>query len=152
MKLKIGDTAPDFSLLDQQGKKHSLTDYNEKWLVLYFYPKDLTPGCTDQACDIRDNYSLLTEKGISILGISADDEKMHQKFATKHHLNFPLLSDTEKVMILAYGVWGSKQFMGKKFDGILRTTFIIDEKGKIAHIIDKVKTKEHVAQILEAIN
>jgi len=149
--LKIGDHAPDFSLNDQTGKKHTLSDYAGKKLALYFYPKDMTPGCTAQACDLRDHQDNLANQNIQILGISADSEAMHEKFIAKHQLPFPLLADIDKKTITDYGVWGPKQFMGKKYDGILRTTFIIDEKGIIMSIINKVKTKEHAQQILDEI-
>jgi len=117
--------------------------------VLYFYPKDSTPGCTAQACNLRDNYDYLLKSGYVVLGISADGEKSHQRFIEKHGLPFPLIADKEKEIIKAYGVWGPKKFMGKTFDGILRTTFIIDGEGIIEEVIDKVNTKEHTKQILE---
>lgn len=148
-KLKIGDQAPRFSLNDQDGKQHQLSDYAGKKLALYFYPKDMTPGCTFQACNLRDNFTLLEEADIQILGISADSEEKHQRFIARHNLPFPLLADTDKKMINDYGVWGPKQFMGKKFNGILRTTFVIDGNGLITNIIEKVKTKHHADQILE---
>lgn len=150
-KLNLGDKAPDFKLPDQSGKVHQLSDYLGQKIALYFYPKDMTPGCTFQACNLRDNFTLLKDNSIQILGISADNEAKHQKFIDKHNLPFPLLADVDKKMINDYGVWGPKQFMGKKFDGILRTTFVVDEKGYIADIIDKVKTKHHAEQILESI-
>lgn len=147
--LKIGDQAPEINIKDQDGKTHQLADYKGKKLVLYFYPKDATPGCTAQACNLRDNIPALKKLGYEVLGVSADNEKSHQKFIEKQQLNFPLLADTEKELIQRYGVWGEKKFMGKTFDGIHRTTFIIDEQGKIADIITKVKTKEHTDQILK---
>lgn len=147
--LKIGDQAPEINIKDQDGKTHQLADYKGKKLVLYFYPKDATPGCTAQACNLRDNIPALKKSGYEVLGVSADNEKSHQKFIEKQQLNFPLLADTEKELIQRYGVWGEKKFMGKTFDGIHRTTFIIDEQGKIADIITKVKTKEHTDQILK---
>lgn len=150
--LKIGDHAPDFCLKDQTGKKHQLSDYAGKKLALYFYPKDMTPGCTAQACDLRDHHDNLVNQNIQILGVSADTEAMHEKFIAKYQLPFPLLADVDKKTINDYGVWGPKQFMGKKYDGILRTTFIIDEKGIMMSIINKVKTKEHAQQILNEIN
>jgi len=147
--LKVGDKAPDFAALDQNGKQHSLKDYQGKKLALYFYPKDDTPGCTAQACDIRDNFDLLKKAGISILGVSVDDEKSHKKFEEKFNLPFPLLVDDEKKIVQDYGVWGLKKFMGKEFMGTNRITFLINGEGQIEHIIDKVKTKEHSRQIMD---
>lgn len=149
--LKIGDQAPDFMCKDQEGKTHTLKDYQGKKVALYFYPKDMTPGCTDQACDLRDNIALLQKNTISVIGVSADDAAKHSKFIEKYSLPFPLLADTELTVIKSYGVWGPKKFMGKEYDGIHRTTFLIDEAGKIKAIIDKVKTKQHAEQILELI-
>lgn len=147
--LKKGDKAPNFTGIDQNGENISLSNLAGKKVVLYFYPKDSTPGCTAQACDLRDNYQMLLSKGYIVLGVSADSQKSHQKFIEKHNLPFPLIADTEKEIITAYGVWGPKKFMGKTYDGIHRTTFIIDEKGDIEDIIDKVKTKEHTNQIVK---
>lgn len=147
--LKPGDKAPDFTCNDQHGKPVSLTDFRGKKVILYFYPKDLTPGCTVESCNFRDNATLLKEKGFVVLGVSADDEKKHQKFIEKHNLNFTLLADTDKEVIKAYGVWGKKKFMGKVYDGIHRETFVIDENGVIEHVILKVKTKEATEQVLE---
>lgn len=147
--LKAGDKAPDFKANDQTGKPVSLKDFKGKKLVLYFYPKDDTPTCTTEACNLRDNYALLKKKGYAIVGVSADDEKKHTKFAAKHDLPFQLLADTDMKIIKAYDVWGEKLFMGRIFDGIVRTTFIIDEKGKIEKVITNVKSKEHAGQILE---
>ena len=147
--LKPGDKAPDFSAKDQNGKSISLADYKGKTVVLYFYPKDNTPTCILEACSLRDEYKLLSKKNLVVLGVSADDEKMHMKFATKNNLPFSLLADTDMKIIKNYDVWGIKQFMGRIFDGILRTTFVIDEKGIIQHVITKVKSKEHGKQILE---
>ena len=149
MKLKIGDKAPDFKGLIETGEKISLQDYFGKKLVLYFYPKDDTPGCTAQACSLRDNYSELTEHGIEILGVSPDNATRHNKFIDKYHLPFHLLVDTEKETINAYGVWGPKKFMGRSYEGVLRTSFVIDEEGKIEKIIVKVKTRAHARQILD---
>jgi len=149
--LKVGEKAPDFEVKDQNGKVHRLGDYKGKMIAIYFYPKDMTPGCTVQACDLRDNETALLKKNIHVLGVSADDEKRHAKFVEKYSLPFPLLADTDLKMINAYGVWGPKKFMGKEYDGIHRTTFLIDEKGKIKEIIEKVKTKEHAAQIFDAL-
>ncbi len=147
--LETGDKAPHFEGSDQNGNTISLSDYSGKKVILYFYPKDMTPGCTKEACNLRDHNDVLKEKGFEIIGVSADDEKKHAKFAEKYDLNFPLLADTEKEVIKAYGVWGPKTFMGKTNDGIHRTTFVIDEKGKIENVFKKVKTKEHAEQILE---
>ncbi|MFP4691299.1 MAG: thioredoxin-dependent thiol peroxidase [Bacteroidales bacterium] len=147
-KLKEGDQAPGFKGVDQEGNPISLDDFKGHKLVLYFYPKDSTPGCTSQACNLRDNYDYLLEKGYKVVGVSADSEKSHKKFIDKHELPFPLIADTEKEIIKAYDVWAPKKFMGKEFMGIIRTTFVIDENGKIEEIIDKVKTKDHTNQII----
>jgi len=147
--LKVGDTAPDFTSKDQNGNNIKLADSIGKMVILYFYPKDLTPGCTVESCNFRDNYSLLKEKGFEVIGVSADDEKRHLRFIDKHELPFTLLADTEKEVINAYGVWGLKKFMGREYDGIHRESFVIDENGKIEHIIYKVKTKLATEQILE---
>ena len=147
--LKEGDIAPNFSLTDNEGKLHSLDDYSGKKLIIFFYPKANTPGCTAEACNLRDYFNDLKDKGYSILGVSADSEKSQQSFSKKYDFPFPLLADIEKVMINAYGVWGPKKFRGKEYDGIIRKTFLVDEKGIITRIIDKVKTKDHAAQILE---
>ncbi len=146
--LKLGDLAPQFSGKDQNGNVISLNDLKGKKVVLYFYPKDSTPGCTAQACNLRDNYNVLIEKGYFVIGVSADNQKSHQKFVEKHSLPFPLIADTEKEIIKSYGVWGPKKFMGRTFDGIHRTTFVIGEDGKIIEVIGKVDTKEHTKQIL----
>ena len=146
--LKKGDKAPNFSGLDQEGKKHSLQDYQGKKLVVFFYPKASTPGCTAEACDLRDNFERFTSNNYALLGVSADSAKAQTKFIEKYDLPFPLLADEDKSVIQAFGVWGPKKFMGKEYDGIHRTTFIIDEKGIIEEVIDKVKTKEHANQIL----
>jgi peroxiredoxin Q/BCP len=151
-ELKEGQTAPDFSVKDQDGKDSSLSQYKGQTVVLYFYPKDDTPGCTAEACDFRDNYQGLIAKGIVVLGISTDDEKSHLKFATKHSLPFPLLADTDKKIVEAYGVWVEKNMYGKKYMGISRKTFIIDGNGIIQHIIEKVDTKNSTAQVLELLN
>jgi len=148
-KLKEGDKAPDFKGKDQDGNLISLDDFKGHKLVLYFYPKDSTPGCTSQACNLRDNYDFLLKNGYKVLGVSADSEKSHKKFIEKNNLPFPLISDTDKEILKAYDVWGPKKFMGKEFLGIKRTTFVIDEEGKIEEIIDKVKTKEHTDQIIK---
>jgi peroxiredoxin Q/BCP len=150
--LKEGQQAPDFKAKDQNGKEVSLSDFRGKKVILYFYPKDNTPGCTTEACDFRDNYSSLTSKGFEVIGVSADSEKSHQKFIEKYDLPFTLISDPEKEVIQKFGAWGRKKFMGKEFDGILRSTFVIDEEGKIIKVIDKVKTKEASGQVLEALS
>ncbi|MCH2223583.1 MAG: thioredoxin-dependent thiol peroxidase [Crocinitomicaceae bacterium] len=147
--LKVGDKAPQFTSKDQNGTPVSLSDYSGKRVVIYFYPKDNTPGCTTQACNLRDNYDSIQEEGIVILGVSADDEKKHQKFIAKFDLPFPLLADTEKDLLNLYGVWGEKKFMGKIYDGIHRTTFLLDEAHTIVGIIEKPKTKEHAQEVLK---
>ncbi|MDX9942891.1 MAG: thioredoxin-dependent thiol peroxidase [Bacteroidales bacterium] len=146
--LKPGDQAPDFKGKDSRGNALSLADFKGSKLVLYFYPKDNTPGCTAQACNLRDNYELLMKQGYKVVGVSADSEKSHEKFIEKFELPFPLISDTEKEILKAYGVWGPKKFMGRTYDGIHRTTFIIDEKGVIGEVIEKVDTKNHAAQFI----
>jgi len=146
--LKIGDKAPQFEAKDQEGNTVKLTDYAGKKLVLFFYPKASTPGCTAEACDLRDNYQSFLAKGYDVLGVSADSEKKQQNFINKNELPFPLLADEDKAVIEAFNVWGPKKFMGKEYDGIHRTTFVIDEKGIIEDIILKVKTKAHALQIL----
>lgn len=146
--LKSGDKAPAFSGKDQDGNTLSLEHFKGGKLVIYFYPKDNTPGCTAQACDLRDNYDALLKAGYKVIGVSADNEKSHKSFIAKYNLPFPLIADTGKEMLKAYGVWGPKKFMGKTFDGIHRTTFVIDENSTIAEVIEKVDTKNHTAQIL----
>ena len=146
--LKIGENAPNFEAKDEKGNTIQLSDYAGKKLVLFFYPKASTPGCTAEACDLRDNYDAFLAKGYAILGASADAGKRQQNWINKHELPFPLLADEDKTVINAFGVWGPKKFMGKEYDGIHRTTFIIDENGVIEDIISKVKTKAHAAQIL----
>lgn len=148
-ELKEGQAAPDFTATDQDGNTVSLNQFKGKKVVLYFYPKDDTPGCTAEACDFRDNYQGLIAQGIVVLGVSVDDEKSHQKFATKHSLPFTLIADTDKKIVEAYGVWGEKNMYGKKYMGTNRKTFLIDEEGKISHIINKVDTKNSTAQVLE---
>jgi peroxiredoxin Q/BCP len=148
MMPSVGDKAPDFREKDQDGNWVSLSDFEGQKLVLYFYPKDATPTCTTQACNIRDNYEALLNGGYSILGISVDDEKSHQKFIAKHQLPFSLLADTEQRMVNAYGVWGEKQMYGRTYMGTNRTTFVIDEEGIVREVITKVKSKEHASQII----
>ena len=147
--LKVGDKAPHFSGVDQNGTMHSLADYKGKKLVVFFYPKASTPGCTAEACDLRDNYVTFQSNNYALIGVSADSEKAQLKFVEKYDLPFPLLADEEKLVIQAFGVWGPKKFMGKEYDGIHRTTFVIDEEGCINEIITDVKTKAHAAQILK---
>jgi peroxiredoxin Q/BCP len=147
-KLQVGDKAPDFTTNDQDGKAVKLSSLKGKKVVLYFYPKDMTPGCTAQACNLRDNYKVLLKQGYAVLGISTDDEKSHRKFIEKEKLPFPLLADVDKHVHELYGTWGEKSMYGRKFMGTLRTTFVIDEKGKIEDIISKVDTKDHTTQIL----
>jgi len=146
--LKIGDKAPEFSGKDQDGKPIKLSDFKGKKVVLYFYPKDQTPGCTAEACNLRDNIDLLTKQGYTILGVSTDDEASHREFREKYKLPFTLIADTDKTITQAYGVWVEKERDGKKFMGTARTTFIIDADGKIKDVIDKVETVNHAAQIL----
>ena len=150
--LTEGDLAPAIIAKDQNGNEISLNDFKGKTVVLYFYPKDDTPGCTAEACDFRDNYQGLQEKDIVVLGVSVDDEKSHQKFVTKHSLPFTLLADTDQKIVNDYGVWAEKNMYGNKYMGTARTTFIIDGEGKIAHIIKKVDTKNATQQVLDLIN
>lgn len=148
--IKPGDVAPNFSAVDQNGDTRSLSEYAGKNLVLYFYPKDDTPGCTAEACDLRDNYHRFQAEGYEILGVSPDKPAKHVKFIEKYELPFDLLADEDHAVAEAYGVWGEKKFMGRTFDGIHRTTFVIDGDGKVLDVIKKVKTKAHTAQILTA--
>ena len=147
--LKLGDKAPAFEGKDQSGTTISLNDFKGKKLVVYFYPKDNTPGCTVQACNLRDNDSILKEHNISVIGVSMDSISSHQKFIDKFDLPFPLIADEDKKVIEAFGVWGPKKFMGKEYDGIHRTTFLIDESQAIVGIIEKPNTKDHANEILE---
>ncbi|WCM41844.1 thioredoxin-dependent thiol peroxidase [Flavobacterium sp. CBA20B-1] len=147
--IKIGDKAPDFSGVDQNGSIVTLNDFKGKKIVLFFYPKASTPGCTAEACDLQNNIDRFIAQNYQVIGVSADSQKRQLNFATKNKLQYPLLADEDKEIINAYGVWGPKKFMGKEFDGIHRTTFIIDEKGIVEDIIYKVKTKEHTQQILK---
>jgi len=149
LMLKEGQKAPDFLLDDDRGKKVSLKDAKGKNLVLYFYPKDMTPGCTQEACDFRDNWSAVQKKGALVWGVSADAVKRHQSFKEKYKLPFPLLSDESFKMLKAYGVWKKKKFMGREFMGIIRTTIIIDKSGKIKKIWSPVRVKNHVHEVLE---
>lgn len=145
--LKPGQEAPAFSAKDQHGQTVSMNDFQDRKIVLYFYPKDDTPGCTAESCNLRDNYDQLLKQGYAVIGVSVDSEKSHMKFAKKYNLPFPLLADTEKEIVKAYDVWGEKKFMGRTFEGIIRTTFVIS-KGKIEQVITDVDTENHTAQIL----
>jgi len=151
-KLKEGMKAPDFTGTDQHGNEIRLSDFVGKKLVLYFYPKDYTPGCTSEACNLRDNYNELLKKGFAVVGISADSEKSHKGFAEKYSLQFPLIADTSKKIMNDYGVFGEKKLYGKTFLGVQRTTFIIDEKSMIEKIVTKVKTSDHTQQIFKLYN
>ena len=144
-----GEKAPQFELKDQSGKLVKLSDYKGKDVVIYFYPKDDTPGCTAEACSIRDNYNQYIKKGIVVLGISPDDERKHTKFKEKYQLPFTLLADTEKKVLKAYGVWGKKKFMGREYEGVIRTTFLIDKEQKIKEVISKVECKTHGKDLLK---
>ncbi len=146
--LKVGDKAPDFLGVDQEGHTHQLADYKGKKLVVFFYPKANTPGCTAEACDLRDHYEDFKANNYALLGVSADNAKAQGNFKNKYQFQFPLIADEDKTVIQSFGVWGPKKFMGKEYDGIHRTTFIIDEEGAIAQIISDVKTKVHSSQIL----
>ncbi len=148
MTLQKGDPAPVFNAKDQNGQGIALADFAGKKLVLYFYPKDSTPGCTAQACDLRDNYERMLAQGYAVVGVSVDNEKSHQKFIEKYALPFPLISDTDHAVVGAYGVWVEKSMYGRQYMGTARTTFIIDEQGNIEDIIEKVKTSAHTQQIL----
>jgi thioredoxin-dependent peroxiredoxin len=149
--LKPGEKAPDFSLIADNGETVSLKDYRGKKVVLYFYPKDMTSGCTVEACDFRDNIKKIEKKNTVVIGVSADDTKSHVKFRDKYKLPFTLLSDVNKKILEGYGVWQEKSMYGRKYMGIVRTTFIIDEKGKIEKVYDKVKVDGHVDEILESL-
>lgn len=147
--LKPGDKVPNFKVNDQDGNSINSEDYLGKKWVVFFYPKASTPGCTAEVCNLRDNYEELKKQGYELLGVSADSEKRQKNFREKHKLPFPLLADENKEVINGFGVWGPKKFMGKTYDGIHRTTFVMDETGTIERVIDKVKTKDHAAQILD---
>ena len=146
--LKVGEKVSSFTVNDHLGNPHSLEQYQGSKVVVFFYPKASTPGCTAEACDLRDHYKELKDAGYVLLGVSADTEKKQKAFVDKFDFPFPLLADTDKAIIEAFGVWGPKKFMGKEYDGIHRMTFILDENGIVERVIDKVKTKEHAAQIL----
>ena len=148
-KLNIGDKAPEINAVDQNGNQITLDQYKGKKVVLYFYPKDMTPGCTAQSCNLSDNYTLLQKNGYDVIGVSCDSIKRHQKFIEKHSLSFNLISDEDQKVVNDYGVWQLKKFMGREYMGIVRTTFLIDENGKIENIIEKVNTKDHTSQIIK---
>src|SRR5579871_987612 len=150
--LKVGQKAPDFTAMNDKGEKVKLSDFKGKKVVLYFYPKDDTPGCTKEACNFRDGFAEIKSRGAVVLGVSADSVDSHKKFKNKFELNFPLLSDPDKKMIESYGVWQEKSMYGKKYMGVERTTFIIDSQGKISHIFPKVKVAEHYDEVLEALD
>ncbi len=150
--LSEGDKAPDFKAPDQEGTMHSLKDYRGKKLVLYFYPKDMTSGCTKEACNFRDNNARIKKLGAEVVGVSPDSVKRHAKFVEKESLNFTLLADEDKEIVQAYGVWQEKSMYGRKFMGVVRSTFIIDEKGKIVKIFPKVRVNGHVDQVIEALS
>jgi len=151
MKLKIGDKVPEFKGIDENENPISLSDFKGKSVILYFYPKDSTPGCTNEACNFRDNYQMWLDKGYVVIGVSPDSVKSHQKFKAKHELPFPLISDTEKIIIKEFGAWGLKKLYGREYEGLLRSTFVINGDGIITNIFEKVKTKDHTNQILETI-
>lgn len=147
--LKVGDSVPAFKAKDQDGNTINLSDYSGKKLIVFFYPKANTPGCTVEACNLRDNYTELQTQGYELLGVSADSEKRQTNFRNKYEFPFPLLADEDHTVINAFGVWGPKKFMGRAYDGIHRMTFVIDEKGIVSKVIEKVKTKDHAAQLLD---
>ncbi|PYS35493.1 MAG: thioredoxin-dependent thiol peroxidase [Acidobacteria bacterium] len=150
--LKVGQKAPDFTVLNDKGEKVKLSDFKGKKVVLYFYPKDDTPGCTKEACAFRDGIAEIKKQGGEVIGVSVDSIDSHKKFKNKFDLNFPLLADTDKKMVEAYGTWKEKSMYGRKYMGTERTTFIIDEQGKISHIFPKVKVDEHYDEVLQALN
>lgn len=148
MSITVGSKAPDFTLPDQDGKNHALSDYKGKWVLLYFYPKDDTPGCTKEACTIRDNWSAFKKAGITVLGVSKDSVKSHAKFVTKYQLPFTILADEEKKVVEMYGVWQEKKLYGRAYMGIARWSFLIDPQGKIAKVYEGVKPAEHAEEVL----
>lgn len=150
--LKEGEIAPEFHAKNQEGKDISLSEFKGKKVILYFYPKDDTPGCTAEACNLRDNYAELLNRGFEVIGVSPDSEKSHNKFIGKYNLPFNLVADTEKNILKKYGAWGLKKMYGKEYEGVLRTTYVIDESGKVELVFKKVDTKNHTAQILDALN
>ena len=147
--IKIGDKAPEINSIDQNREKITLKQFLGKKIILYFYPKDMTPGCTAQSCNLRDNYQQFLDNGYIVIGCSADSPEKHQKFIEKYNLPFPLISDERKEVLNSFGVWGPKKFMGKEYDGILRTTFIVGKDGKLKAIMDKVKTKSHHDDVID---
>jgi peroxiredoxin Q/BCP len=149
--LKEGDKAPDFTALDEEGKRVTLSDFKGKKLALFFYPADNTPGCTNEVCSLRDYYKELKIKGIALLGVSPDSQRKHRNFIKKYNLPFPLIADEDLKLMNTYGVWGNKKFMGREYDGVHRTTFLIDKNGVIEKIFEKVITKNHALQILETL-
>ena len=149
--IQLHAQVPEFSLQDQDGSTHTLKQYRGKKVLIYFYPKDDTPGCTTEACSFRDNYVALSESGLVVLGVSKDAPKSHKKFAEKYEITFPLLADTDGVMCEAYGVWRKKKFMGREYMGIERMSFLIDEKGNLAKIYESVKPKDHVSEVADDI-
>lgn len=151
MPIRAGKIAPDFELQDDDGIVRRLTDFRGRALILYFYPADDTPGCTKEACNFRDDYSAYKKAGVTILGVSPDTVQSHAKFKAKYSLPFPLLADVGHAICSKYGVWGSKKFMGREFDGVLRTTFLIDKEGKITRVFEGVRPAEHSAQVLAAL-
>ena len=151
-ELKKGDKAPDFTVSDQAGKQVALSSYRGSKIILYFYPKDDTPGCTAEACNLRDNFAELSSQGFVILGVSPDKESSHQKFISKYELPFTLLSDPQQQILKAYNAWGMKSMYGRKYVGVLRKTYVIDEQGDIMAVVEKVNTKDHTKQILEELN
>jgi peroxiredoxin Q/BCP len=148
--LNVGDIVPSFSAADQDGNTINLSDYSGKNLIVFFYPRANTPGCTAEACNLRDNYKALQDAGYELLGVSEDSQKKQSNFKNKYEFPFPLLADEDHAVINAFGVWGPKKFMGREFDGIHRKTFVVNGEGKVSKVIDKVKTKEHAAQLLES--
>lgn len=151
MKLSVGDKAPDFTSTNQDGNEVTLADLKGQKVVMFFYPKDDSPGCTKEACNLRDNFKKFVKMGYTIVGVSPDNEKKHRKFIDKYELQYTLLADPEKKIINDYGLWGPKKFMGREITGVYRTTLLLDEEGTITHILDKVKTKEHSDQIFTAL-
>lgn len=147
--VSAGKKAPQFNLLDQNGKAHKLSEYVGKYILIYFYPKDDTPGCTKEACSLRDNFPAFKKLGITVFGVSADGEKSHKKFEQKYSLPFTLLSDTDHMIALKYGAWGKKKFMGREYDGMYRVSFLIDREGKIVKVYDKVKPENHAEEVLK---
>ena len=150
--LQKGDLAPDFTGLNQNNESISLSDFKGKKLILYFYPKDNTPGCTAESCNLNDNYDAWIKKGFEVVGVSPDSVASHKKFADKYGFNFNLIADTEKKILEAYGAWGEKSMYGKKYMGVLRTTYVIDEDGKIEEVFEKVQTKDHTNQIIKVLD